>query len=132
MTLDLLGTCYTDQLRPPPLKPQHVAQWLSHSSFADLNGDAMNRPPAELTSAGMSLGSNQDLMVAGEASGLVLGASGMTAADATMQGESQAQVVDFVSISAWHAHAREEAAVRHCMQWSTAARDVCMFATVSR
>ena len=91
MTLDLLGTCYTDQLRPPPLKPYHIAQWLSQNSSANANGDATNKPQpaAELTSAGIMLGSNQELIAAGEASGLVLGTSALTTADATMQAEAQ-------------------------------------------
>ena len=83
MSLDLLGTCYTDQLRPPPLKPHHIA-------IRNSSGTAANRPLDELPSAGMLPGGNQELIAAGEASGLVLSTSGVTAADATMQGESQA------------------------------------------
>ncbi|KAL0033550.1 hypothetical protein WJX79_003070 [Trebouxia sp. C0005] len=58
MSIDLLGSCYTDQLRPPALAPHHIAQYLfqgaSTTASGALRGDA-NLPPE---AAGLS-GPNQ-------------------------------------------------------------------------
>lgn len=44
MSIDLLGSCYTDQLRPPALAPHHIAQYLfqgaSTTASGALRGDA--------------------------------------------------------------------------------------------
>ena len=68
MSIDLLGSCYTDQLRPPALAPHHIAQYLcqgtSTTAPGALHGSAnLPLPPglppaalgAEASMAGSSL-----------------------------------------------------------------------------
>ncbi len=48
MYIDLLGSCYTDQLRPPALAPHHIAQYLCQ-------GTSTIAPGALSSSANLSL-----------------------------------------------------------------------------
>ena len=38
MSIDLLGSCYTDQLRPPALAPHHIAQYLCQGTSTTASG----------------------------------------------------------------------------------------------
>ena len=38
MSIDLLGSCYTDQLRPPALAPHHLAQYLCQGTSTTAPG----------------------------------------------------------------------------------------------
>ncbi len=38
MSIDLLGSCYTDQLRPPALAPHHIAQYLCQGASTTAPG----------------------------------------------------------------------------------------------
>ncbi len=57
MSIDLLGSCYADQLRPPALAPHHIAQYLcqgtSTPALGALHGSANLPLPQGLPAAAL-------------------------------------------------------------------------------
>ena len=51
MSIDLLGSCYTDELRPPALAAHHIASYLEEGISASSPGAAGTAPSLDLARA---------------------------------------------------------------------------------
>ena len=53
LSIDLLGSCFTDQLRPPALTPHHISQYLCQGRPATAQEASGNSPDINLSMPGL-------------------------------------------------------------------------------
>lgn len=77
LSIDLLGSCFTDQLRPPALAPHHIAQYLRQGMSAIAPAGGVGGEP-----------SMASLSLSGDASELSLAGVESSRADASLHPEA--------------------------------------------
>ena len=105
LSLDLLGTCYTDQLRPPTLKALHVVQWLSQTRHKLATESVVQGP---VSADALVAAASSQLSALGEASDFSLGAAGSNTFNADTQLESTAPIGESLSFGLDHSACKQK------------------------